>query len=73
MGGDYSTYALGKYGSRITHSIMSYFPTVHLHIFTFLTGERDVENPIHKVFNPLELDRLRDAVSLMADDLNQHL
>ncbi len=73
MGGDYSTYALGKYGSRITHSIMSYFPTVHLHIFTFLTGERDVQNPIHKVFKPLELDRLREAVSLMADDLKQYL
>lgn len=73
MGGDYSTYALGKYGSRITHSIMSYFPTVHLHIFTFLTGERKIDKPIHKVFKPLTLDRLQQAVFLIADDLKQYL
>jgi len=64
LGGDYSDLPETIFGSRPTHSIMSYFADVDLHIFTFLRGERDIENPIHKHFKPLETHIVEKAVKL---------
>ena len=43
LGGDYADLPETPFGSRATHSIMSYFDDVDLHIVTFLKGERKVD------------------------------
>jgi len=58
--GDYSE--INKpiiYGSRSTHTLLSYFD-VDLNIFTLLEGERKVDEPIHKkeFIKPLEKESL---------------
>ena len=54
---------------------MSYFPMVKLNIFTFLKGERKVDEPIHKEehFKPLERIQVEKAISLLANDLKNYL
>jgi len=73
LGGDYSAQTLPVYGSRPTHSIMSYFDDVDLHIFTFLEGERKIEQPIHKFFKPLKKEIVEKAIALLTDDLKRYL
>jgi hypothetical protein len=73
LGGDYSKLAKTTYGNKHTHSIMSYFPDVDLNIFTFLRGERRIEEPIHKIFKPLEEESVEKAIALLQADLNNYL
>ncbi|OQX18359.1 MAG: restriction endonuclease [Candidatus Altiarchaeales archaeon A3] len=47
LGGDYSSPNSIKYGSRSTHTLLSYFD-IDLNIITLLEGERKVDEPIHK-------------------------
>ena len=65
LGGDYSKLPETVYGSVSTHSIMSYFENVELHIFTLLKGERNIDKPIHKFFKPLKRDNVEKAVKLL--------
>ena len=47
--GDYSNlYANPRIGSGRSHSLMSHFPIIDLHIITLLEDERKVDRPIHK-------------------------
>ncbi|MEO0224376.1 MAG: restriction endonuclease [candidate division WOR-3 bacterium] len=64
LGGDYSQYTLGKFGSHPTHTLFSYFD-VDLTIITLLKGERKVDQPIHKpkYFKPLERQSLIEAIN----------
>lgn len=73
LGGDYSKLPKTVYGSVSTHSIMSYFPNVDLNIFTFLKGERDITQPIHKYFKELNKEILEKAILLISDVLRQYL
>ena len=69
LGGDYSKLPKTVYGSVSTHSIMSYFENVDLHIFTLLEGERNINKPIHKFFKPLTYDNVERAVKLLESHL----
>lgn len=73
LGGDYSELPQKIFGSKSTHSIMSYFPDVDLKIFTFLQGERNVDEPIHKYFKPLERKVIEDAVEMLSIPLRTYL
>jgi len=73
LGGDYSNLPETVYGSTSTHSIMSYFEDVDLNIFTFLKGERNIDNPIHKTFKPLEASIINKAVDFLRNDLKKYL
>ena len=62
------------YGSRSSHTLMSYFD-VDLNIMTLLKGERKVDEPIHKegFFKPLEIRSVERVIenikSLLSDFL----
>jgi hypothetical protein len=71
LGGDYSKLPKTVYGSVSTHSIMSYFEDVDLHIFTLLEGERKISNPIHKFFKPLEYENVEKGVKLLESYLKK--
>ena len=71
LGGDYSKLPKTIYGSFSTHSIMSYFENVNLHIFTLLEGERNIKRPIHKFFKPLESTNVKNAVKLLENYLKK--
>ena len=71
--GDYSALNKVTYGSKPTHSIMSYFNNVDLKIFTFLQGERKVNEPIHKKFKPLTHERVEMAIELLSTDLQKYV
>ena len=75
LGGDYCELKEITFGSKPTHTLMSYFPEVKLNIVTFLKGERKVDEPIHKeeYFKPLEKIQIEKAVSLLANDLRKYL
>ena len=75
LGGDYSELKEVTFGSKSTHTLMSYFPEVKLKIFTFLKGERKVNEPIHqpKYFKPLEKKQIEKAISILANDLMRYL
>lgn len=58
LGGDYSSPSRqGAMGSRSTHTLMSFFPKVDLHVVTLLEGERNIQRPIHKPEHFKELKR----------------
>lgn len=71
LGGDYSKLPKTVYGSVSTHSIMSYFEDVNLHIFTLLEGERNINKPIHKFFKPLEYENVEKGVKLLESYLKE--
>ena len=73
LGGDYSDLPETVFGSTSTHSIMSYFEDVDLNICTFLKGERNIENPIHKNFKPLEYNIVEKAVKLIENHLKEFI
>jgi len=75
LGGDYCDLNEVTFGSKPTHTLMSYFPKVKLKIFTFLEGERKVDRPIHKeaYFKPLEKMQVKKAISLLATDFQKFL
>lgn len=70
LGGDYSSLSEGEtMGSASTHTLMSYFPSVDLHIVTLLEGERNISRPIHKpeYFKELKPENLDRAIARYAD------
>ena len=70
LGGDYSSpSAQATMGSRSTHTLMSYFPSMDLHIVTLLEGERNISRPIHKPehFKKLKPENLDRAIACYAD------
>ena len=75
LGGDYQEHNEVTYGSRSSHTLMSYFLGVDLRIFTFLEGERNVDRPIHKpeYYKPLKKERVIAAIDLLAEDLSQYV
>ncbi len=75
LGGDYCELKEVTFGSKPTHTLMSYFPKIRLNIFTFLKGERKVNKPIHKknYFKPLEKTRIEKSIQLLASDLKNYL
>lgn len=72
LGGDYSQLNDIDYGSRPTHTIMSYFD-IKLHIITLLEGERKIDHPIHKEFKELSEHRLTIAKDILKKDLSQYI
>ncbi|WP_120981814.1 restriction endonuclease [Helicobacter pylori] len=72
LGGDYSALPETLLGSKPTHS-MSYFESVNLNIVTLLKGERDINQPIHKNFKPLEKQILNKTIKLMENELKVYL
>ena len=71
--GDYSALPKTVYGSVSTHSIMSYFEDVDLHIFTLLEGERNIKRPIHTFFKPLASTNVKKAIKLLENYLKEFM
>ena len=69
LGGDYSKDLHTPLGSVQSHSIMSYFDSVQLNIFTFIYGERNVDRPINKpeFFKPLEISALKNGLNAIKE------
>ena len=70
LGGDYSDLSKDiHYGSYQTHTILSYFDDVDLHIITLLEGERKVDRPIHKkdFFKKLNRGSIGQAIKIFED------
>ena len=67
--GSYSSPLLSpQMGSPATHTLMSHFPEVDLHIITLLEGEREIDRPIHKprFFKELKPECLDRAIETLA-------
>jgi len=67
LGGDYGEINKAvHYGSYPTHTILSYFDDVDLHIITLLEGERKVDKPIHKkkFYKKLGEESVKKAVQI---------
>ena len=65
LGGSYSNpLAELQTGSPSSHTLMSYFPEVELHVVTLLEGERRVARPIHRTeyFKELNPEVLEHAI-----------
>ena len=76
LGGDYSSpKSLTQYGSPSTHTLMSFFESVQLHIITILEGERKVDKPIHKKenFKKLDNDLLNQAIEKLKQLLKDNV
>lgn len=76
LGGDYSDpLASPSYGSKSTHTLMSYFRTVELDILTLLRGERSIERPIHDPahFKPLTEQSVRAAIQKIQNHIRPSL
>ncbi|GAA9000635.1 hypothetical protein Taitung16_04960 [Helicobacter pylori] len=52
---------------------MSYFESVNLNIVTLLKGERDINQPTHKIFKPLDEQILIKTITLMENELKVYL
>lgn len=74
LGGDYSALNKVTYGSKPTHTLLSYFD-VNLEIITLLKGERKINKPIHKpeYFKPLERRNLTIAIEKFKNVLSNYL
>ena len=68
--GDYSELNDITYGSKSTHTLLSYF-NIDLHIITLLQGERNIKKPIHKpeFFKPLTKKSLENAIQEISEIL----
>lgn len=76
LGGDYGDISkTTHYGSYPTHTILSYFKDVDLHIITLLEGERKVDKPIHKkkFYKKLEKESVEKAVKVFEKLLSNYL
>ncbi len=76
LGGDYSSpKSLVQYGSPTTHTLMSFFENVHLHIITILEGERNINKPIHKkeYIKRLDNDLLNQAIEKLKQLLKDNI
>ena len=74
--GDYSNLnANPPTGSSSTHTLMSYFPEVDLHIITLLDGERKVNRPIHQAeyFKELRPENLERAIERLSELLASYV
>jgi len=72
LGGDYSELNTVTYGSKSTHTLMSYFSNIELHILTFIKGERRVDKPIHKFFKPIERKQIEKAIKLLEETFKKY-
>ena len=76
LGGDYSSpKSLVQYGSPSTHTLMSFFENVRLHIITILEGERNIKRPIHKkeYIKKLDNDLLNQAIEKLKQLLKDNV
>lgn len=76
LGGDYGNIKKRvHYGSCSTHTILSYFDGIDLHIITLLEGERKVDKPIHKkkFYKKLEKKSVEKAVGVFEKLLADYL
>lgn len=66
--GDYHELNEITFGSKSSHTIISYFD-VDLQIITLLKGVRKVKEPIHKkeFYKPLKKEKLKQAVNLLSE------
>ena len=48
LGGDFSHIKEQPVGSPSTNALLALFPDINLHICTLISGERNIEQPIHK-------------------------
>ena len=70
LGGDYAQpLAETHYGSRSSHTLMSFFPEVDLNVMTLLEGGREVARPIHQAnyFKELRPELLDHCIQQLAD------
>lgn len=70
LGGDYSSLSDKEtMGSCSTHTLMSFFPKVDLHVVTLLEGERNIQKPVHKPehFKKLKRKNLDRAITRYSD------
>ena len=70
LGGQYSQpLSVPQFGSKSTHTLMSYFPEVDLNILTLLEGDRKVDRPIHKAEfrKELKIEVLNHAINQFAE------
>jgi len=72
LGGDYSKLSDTTYGSKSTHAIMSHFD-FNLSIITLLSGERDIQKPIHKFYKPLIKGNLIKAKNILKKALHEFI
>ncbi len=72
LGGDYAQLAKNPFGSKPSHTLMSYF---NLQILTLLKGERKVDRPIYKpeYYKPLSKTRVQYIKSEMKQLLTHYL
>lgn len=71
--GDYSNVNTSiNYGSRSSHTLMSYFD-YPLEIITLLEGERKVDEPIHEIYKPLTEFALQKAVNKFQNILTEFI
>ncbi len=76
LGGDYGDISkTTHYGSYPTHTILSYFDDINLHIITLLEGERKVDRPIHKkkFYKKLEKESVEKAVEVFEKLFSNYL
>lgn len=73
LGGDYHTCMWPCEGSESTHTLLSHFPDVPLHIVTLLQGERKVDRPLHRFPKQLTLQALESAVERFLQAVNAHV
>ena len=70
LGGDYSNpLATPQFGSPGSHTLMSCFPEIDLHILTLLDGERRVDKPIHQTehFKELRPESLEHSINRFSE------
>jgi hypothetical protein len=76
LGGDYGDIDKSiHYGSYSTHTILSYFEDINLHIITLLEGERKVNKPIHKkdFYKKLEKKSVQNATRVFEKLLEDYV
>lgn len=73
LGGDYHTCEWPCEGSESTHTLLSHFPDVPLHIVTLLHGERKVDRPLHQFSKPLTLQALQSAADRFLQAVKAHV
>ena len=76
LGGDFGQiFTDTVFGSKSTHSILSYFPHIDLNIITMLEGNRSIEQPIHekKFHKPLKIESLQKTCLNFKSKLSKYL
>ncbi len=73
LGGDFHCGEWPCAGSPSTHTLLSHFPDVSLHIVTLLKGERSVKLPLHRFYKPLTVAALESAAYRFAEAVHEQL